>query len=56
MAPHKGPCTLYYMKVWREIETATLDMMNGKYGALQTLVIDGIHKAVRDWTGDCHRR
>lgn len=42
--PTKDRNTLYYMKVWREIETATLDMMNGKYGALQTLVIDGIHK------------
>jgi hypothetical protein len=36
--------TLYYMKIWREVEGATLDMINGKYGQLQTIVIDGIHK------------
>lgn len=36
--------TLYYMKIWREVEGATIDMMNGKYGPIETIVIDGMHK------------
>ncbi len=42
--PTKDRNTIYYMKIWREIENATIDMINGKYGTLNTLVIDGIHK------------
>ena len=36
--------TLYYQKIWREVEEATIKMMNGEFGALKTIVIDGVHK------------
>lgn len=42
--PTKDRTTVYYMKIWREVENATIDLINGKYGPIQTLVIDGIHK------------
>jgi hypothetical protein len=32
------------MKIWREVEGATIDLINGKYGPIETIVIDGIHK------------
>jgi hypothetical protein len=41
-APERN--TLYYMKVWREVEAGTIDLINGKYGKLESIVIDGIHK------------
>ena len=42
--PTKDRNTLYYMKIWRAVEEATLELINGKYGQLQTIAIDGIHK------------
>ena len=36
--------TLYWRKMWREVDTATIDLINGKYGPIETIVIDGIHK------------
>lgn len=42
--PAKDRNTLYYQKVWREIENTTTDLINGKYGPIQTIVIDGMHK------------
>ena len=42
--PTKDRNTLYYMKMWREIENTCIDIINGKDGAVQTIVIDGMHK------------
>ena len=42
--PTKDRTTLYYMKIWREIEQMTLDLINGKHGPLAAIAIEGVHK------------
>lgn len=43
-APIQARNTLYYMRIWREVEQATLDLINGKHGPLAAIAVDGMHK------------
>ncbi len=42
--PLKERNTLYYMKIWRAVDEKIVDFITGKHGALQAIVLDGMHK------------
>lgn len=42
--PTKDRNTVYYQRIWREVEQKTIELITGKYEPIDAIVADGMHK------------